>query len=228
MSAIVFDLDGTLIDSAPDICAAVNLMLADQNQAPLALRTVISFIGNGLPHLVGLVIKKTGLDMAQHNALTTTVLDHYTAGNSAKTILYPGVRTVLEALHRDGHYLGLCTNKPLAPARDILDHFDLTPLFSSVVGGDSLKTRKPDPAPLLATFDALVAGHPGTRTGLYVGDSEVDAETAQRAGIPFALFSEGYRKTPVADMPHDWLFSQFSALPEIVAGLTDQPGGGTG
>jgi phosphoglycolate phosphatase len=211
MSAIVFDLDGTLIDSAPDICAAVNKMLADQGHEPLNLKTVTSFIGNGLPNLVELVIGATGLDMALHDTLTSSVLAHYETTNGVETTLYPGVREVLTNLHRDGHKLGLCTNKILAPARNILVHFDLQDLFSAFIGGDSLEMRKPHPAPLLTTFKAL------GETGIYVGDSEVDAETAKRAGIPFALFTEGYRKTPVAVLPHQWSFSHFDALPAIVA-----------
>jgi phosphoglycolate phosphatase len=211
MSAIVFDLDGTLIDSAPDLRAAANGMLKDEGLKPLDLTTITSFIGNGLPNLVRLVIEARGLDMARHEALTANVLDHYAAGNGALTTLYPHVREVLETLHRDGHALGLCTNKPIAPTRDILEHFGLSNLFSATIGGDSLDRRKPHPAPLLATFQALGG------TGIYVGDSEVDAETAQRAKTPFALFTEGYRKMPVAALPHDWSFGDFLVLPAIVA-----------
>ena len=211
MSAIVFDLDGTLIDSAPDIRAAANGMLKEEGRDPLDLATITSFIGNGLPNLVGLVIEARRLDMARHEALTARVLDHYTAGNGALTKLYPNVRDVLETLHRDGHHLGLCTNKLIAPTRDILGHFGLTNLFRVVIGGDSLAERKPHPTPLLATFEAL--GSPG----IFVGDSEVDAETARRAKIRFALFTEGYRKTPVAALPHDWSFGDFLVLPAIVA-----------
>jgi phosphoglycolate phosphatase len=210
MSAIVFDLDGTLIDSAPDLRAAVNAMLRDQAQAPLDLATITSFIGNGVPQLVRLAMQARGLDMTRHEALTANMLNHYNAGNSALTTLYSGVREVLETLHRDGHHLGLCTNKPIAPTRDLLQHFDLTDLFSAIIGGDSLPERKPHAAPLLATFKALGG------SGIYVGDSEVDAQTAQNANIPFALFTEGYRKTPVAVLPHDWSFSSFTALPAII------------
>jgi len=211
MTPIVFDLDGTLIDSAPDLRAAVNLMLKEQGLDPLDMPSIISFIGNGLPNLVRLAMQARNIDMARHEALTENVLDHYQAGDSALTALYPGVREVLEILHRSGRALGLCTNKPIAPTREILEHFDLTHLFSAVLGGDSLATRKPHPDPLLATFKEL------GRPGIYVGDSEVDAETAQRAGIPFALFTEGYRKSPVALLPHNWSFSDFSSLTDIVA-----------
>ena len=217
MTAIVFDLDGTLIDSAPDLRAAVNMMLTGEGQAPLDLATITSFVGNGLPHLVKLAMGARAMDMTRAATLTQTVLEHYTAGNGALTTLYPDARAVLHALHGDGHRLGLCTNKPIAPARDILGHFGLTDLFSAVIGGDSLSTRKPDPAPLRATFEALGS------TGIYVGDSEVDAETARRAGVPFALFTEGYRKTPVEDLPHTWSFTNFASLPGIVVQSQNAP-----
>jgi len=206
MNTIVFDLDGTLIDSAPDLRAAVNAMLKDEGQEPFDLATVTSFIGNGIPTLVRLAMEARGLDMARHEALVVNMLAHYNAGKGALTTLYAGVREVLETLHRDGHALGLCTNKPTAPARDLLAQFELTGLFSAVVGGDSLPERKPHPAPLLATFEALGGN------GIYVGDSEVDAETAKRAKIPFALYTEGYRKTPVALLPHECAFSDFAAF----------------
>ncbi len=211
MNAIVFDLDGTLIDSAPDLGAAVNRMLADQALEPLDLPTITSFIGNGLPQLVRLAMMARAMDMTRHDALTEVVLGHYKAAAGAFTTLYPGVRAALNDLQQGGYALGLCTNKPIGPARDVLDQFDLNHLFGAVIGGDSLATRKPHPAPLLATFDALGA------SGIYVGDSEVDAETAQRAGVAFALYTEGYRKSPVAVLPHKWAFSDFAALPAIVA-----------
>ena len=211
MTAIVFDLDGTLIDSAPDLGAAVNRMLATEGLSALDQPTIISFIGNGLPRLVELAMAATGLAPDRHAELTQIVLDDYTANSGVLTVLYPGVMDVLEDLQKAGHVLGLCTNKPVAPTHDILEQYGLSPLFSAVIGGDSLPQRKPHPAPLAATFDAL------GQTGLYVGDSDVDAETAQRAGMPFALFTEGYRKVPVSELPHDWAFDSFTKLPAIVA-----------
>lgn len=214
-ATIAFDLDGTLIDSAPDIAHAVNEMLADEGAKALTLAEVTAFIGNGLPHLVALVIDARGLDMAKHDALTACVLAHYTGANSAYTVLYPQVRSALDALSASGHRLTLCTNKPERAARDVLAHFGLESLFGTVIGGDSLSTRKPDPAMLRAAL-----GENGPQ--IYVGDSEVDAETAQRAGVPFLLYSEGYRKSPAETLPHAARFDDFAQLAGLVAQLLAQ------
>ncbi|NEX48005.1 phosphoglycolate phosphatase [Rhodobacter sp. ETT8] len=209
---LVFDLDGTLVDSAPDIHAAVARMLAGEGLPPLDLATVTSFIGNGLPKLVERVIVRVGLDMRQHPRLTKATLHHYSAASSDLTRPYPGVVAALTALQQAGHLMGVCTNKPVAPARDVLRDLGLAPFFSAVIGGDSLPVAKPDPAPLHACIAALGGG-----PTLYIGDSEVDAATATAAGVPFALFTEGYRKTSVADLAPLMQFSDFDDLPFLLA-----------
>jgi phosphoglycolate phosphatase len=216
MATLAFDLDGTLIDSAPDLHLAINLTLKDAGVLPLSLREVTAFIGNGIPHLVRLAMAARGVDIARHAALVRAMAAHYDAVNGQLTVLYPSVTAVLETLKADGHRLVLCTNKPTAPARDILVHFGLTPVFDQIVAGDTLAVRKPNPAMLLACLPE--AG------GLYIGDSEVDAETARRAGVAFALFSQGYRKTPVDAMPHRFVFDAFPALVGIVADFVGDPG----
>lgn len=213
-AALVFDLDGTLIDSAPDIQAAVNHMLADQGQPALDLKTVTSFVGNGLPKLVERVLQHCNIDLQHHAALTQTTLTFYKQNAAARTRLYPGALPALEALKARGHPLGICTNKPEGPTRDILRAFALDPFFDAVIGGDTLAVRKPDPAPLFAAFEPL-----GGAKRIYVGDSEVDAETAARAKLPFFLFSEGYRKSPVQDLQHDIAFWDFAQLPDLIAGF---------
>ena len=203
---VVFDLDGTLIDSAPDIRAAANRMLADQGIAPLELGTIISFIGHGLPRLVEQIIEHVGLDMGHAEMLTDQVLRYYNAAPTELTKLYPGVMTCLTGLKLGGARMGLCTNKPLSATMEILGPMGLGDMFDIVIGGDSLGVKKPDPAPLLECFNVLGG------KGLYVGDSEVDAETAARAGVDFALFTQGYRKTPVAELPHSFAFDHFDQL----------------
>jgi len=211
---IVFDLDGTLIDSAPDIHAAAVKMLAGEGLEPLSLATIRSFIGNGIPHLVKLVMEKLAIEFSpsEHDRLTAIFVDFYNAAPADLTTVFPGLIDVLEALKAQGYVMGVCTNKPKAPAVAILEAFDLSQYFDVVFGGDALPQRKPDPAPLIACFDEM-----GTDQRLYVGDSEVDAETADRAAVPFAIYTEGYRKTPVEELVHTWAFADFSDLPAIIA-----------
>ncbi|WP_099828134.1 phosphoglycolate phosphatase [Oceaniglobus indicus] len=207
---IVFDLDGTLIDSAPDIAAAANATLGDIGVAPLPLAEIVSFIGNGASVLMQRVLAARDLDAALHETLYPAFLARYQDAVDL-TVLYPGVREMLDHLAREGHALRLCTNKPVAPTRAVLAHFGLDDTFAAVLGGDSLATRKPDPAPLHATIDALGGGET-----LYVGDSEIDAATAVNAGIRFALFTGGYRKAGIDEIPHAFLFDHHADLADIV------------
>lgn len=216
---IVFDLDGTLIDSAPDLHAAANRMLAEEGAAALSLDEVIGFIGNGIPTLVERVMRARGLDQERHSDLLARYRAFYDADAATLTRPYPGVVAALSTLARAGHQMGICTNKPEAPARSIIAGLDLAAFFPVIVGGDSCATKKPDPAPLVQTFARLGPESPGG--AVYVGDSEVDAETARAAGVPFLLFTEGYRKSRVEALPHHAAFSDFAALPAMVAALCE-------
>lgn len=213
---VVFDLDGTLIDSVPDIHAAVGRTLEGLGQPPLPLPVVRGFVGNGVPALIERVMAARGLapDPVARARLVEAFMGHYMAAPTALTRPYPGVVEALAALAGEGRALGLCTNKPEAATRAILDGLGLASAFAAVVGGDSLPVRKPDPAPLRLAAERL--GRPGV---LYVGDSEVDAETARRAGLPFLLFLGGYRRAPPEAMPHDAAFDDFRALPGLVRRL---------
>ena len=209
--AIVFDLDGTLIDSAPDIHAASNALLAEDGLPPLSLDEVRSFIGKGVPHLVTRVLEAVGepATAERHAAFVQRFEARYETAVGL-TRPYPGVVSALQALADEGFVLGICTNKPVGPTRAVLDHLGLTPFFGVIVGGDSLALRKPDPAPLRAAFAALPAP-----PVLYVGDSEVDAETAAALPVDLALYTQGYRKAPVSDLPHRFAFDHFDDLPAI-------------
>jgi len=211
---LVFDLDGTLIDSAPDLHAAAVRLLAREGLPPLSLDTVRSFIGNGVPVLVERVMDAAGLDASGRDRLVSAFLEDYSAHATDLTRPYPGVAEALLELKQAGFAMAVLTNKPASPARQILADLDLAQFLDDVVGGDSLGTRKPDPAGLHHLQDALGGGQL-----VFVGDSEVDAETAVRGGLPFALFSEGYRKRPVAEIPHRVLFSAFHDLPDLVGDL---------
>jgi phosphoglycolate phosphatase len=211
--AIVFDLDGTLIDSAPDIHAAANKVFEAKGLQPFSFAVVRGFIGNGVGVLVSRLLQSQGLDGAGplHAELVESFVKLYEEAFDL-TSLYPGVLQALDTLAAEGHRLGICTNKPAVPARAALRHFGLDRHMQVVIGGDSLAQRKPDPAPLHAALAALGAG-----PALFVGDSEVDAETAKSAGVALALYTEGYRKTLPEAMDAKLIFSDYGTLPRLVA-----------
>lgn len=207
-AAVIFDLDGTLIDSVPDIHAAANRVFGRRGIA-FTRAEVQGFVGRGAPNLVARLAEARGV-AAEFDALLVEFLQDYESAQGLTT-LYPGARAALEALAQAGYRLGLCTNKPLAPTRAVLRHFGLEALFPVVIGGDSLAVKKPDPAPLRAALAALGGG-----AAVFVGDSEVDAETAEAAAMPFLLYTEGYRKTAVEALPHSAAFSDFNSLLALV------------
>ena len=213
MARIVFDLDGTLVDSAPDIRAVANSVLAEEGRAPLSLAETVAFIGEGTSVFVARMRAARDIPETEQERLHAAFLPRY-QGAVHLTEMYDSVTEALRALADAGHVLGLCTNKPEGPADAVLRHFGLTGFFATRIGGDSLATRKPDPAPLHAALDAL-----GDGPSLYVGDSETDAETAARADVPFLLFTRGYRKAAVESLPHRARFDDWAALPGLVAAL---------
>lgn len=208
---VIFDLDGTLIDSAPDIHATANLVLADEGLPGLDLATVRGFVGRGVPHLVDRLLEAHGISDPDRAArMIGNLVARYEDAVSL-TVPYPAVVDTLERLRARGDILGICTNKPLAPAMAVLRHLRLHGYFDAVIGGDCGLPRKPDPAPLLETLSRLGGGR-----AAYVGDSEVDAETAQAAELPFLLFTEGYRHAAPDTLPHRGLFSDFRVLPDLL------------
>ncbi|MEQ9487837.1 MAG: phosphoglycolate phosphatase [Alphaproteobacteria bacterium] len=212
MPAIVFDLDGTLVDSAPDLHMAAVIMAGSLGIAEPTLKEVTSYIGNGIPMLVRRCLTAAGI--AENDEIldqaVKVFMESYGRAPADLTVPYPGVADALTVLSGSGAPLGVCTNKAEAMATLVLEGTGLLPFFDVVIGGDRLAWRKPDPRPLTQAVSDLG----GTVSeSIYVGDSEVDAETAKAAGIRFALYSGGYRKTPVSELPHDFLFEKFADLP---------------
>lgn len=214
-AAVIFDLDGTLVDSAADIAAAVNRMLAGIGEPPMPVAEVQSYVGNGAPALlVARVLAARRIAPARHAALTAALLADYAANPGDAGSLYSGALAALDALAAQGLRLGLCTNKPIGPTRLLLGRAGLGGCFHAVIGGDSLPQRKPDPAPLLTVWRA-----PGTAAAIYVGDSGVDDATARAAGLPFVFHSGGYLNAPRESIDPIAEFADFGQLPAIVSRL---------
>jgi phosphoglycolate phosphatase len=210
VKAVIFDLDGTLIDSAPEIHGAVNAVLKHYNLGALTPDQVRGFVGNGAQVLIAKCL--AAVEAPDFPPLRKVIYDDFISLYEVSftlTTIYPGVLAMLETLATRGHKLGICTNKPESATRTILRHFGLD--FPVIIGGDTLPQRKPDPAPLHKAHDMLGGG-----PVIFVGDSEVDAETAQNAALPFALFTRGYRNTAVADMAHDIAFEDHLQFPNMI------------
>lgn len=209
---VVFDLDGTLLDSAPDIAEALNALFRDLSLPPVELDLIRTMIGEGAPVLLARALAHVGSDLKADD-LMPRYLVHYDAHATGKTIVYPQVLDTLAALRALGCRLGVCTNKPYRATRIVLGAYGFDPLVEAVVGGDSLPQRKPAPEPLLHVIDALGAT---TETAVLVGDSAVDVACAKAAGVPCIIIPSGYgTHPPQAEV----VAERFADLPEIIERL---------
>ncbi|HZF36269.1 MAG TPA: phosphoglycolate phosphatase, partial [Candidatus Angelobacter sp.] len=195
-NVLIFDLDGTLIDSAPDLHRSLNAVLAEQSRPPVPLAGIRAMVGDGAAKLVERGFADTGaaVEPMALPDLVQRFLVHYSAGRHALTTAFPGVAETLATLRQRGCRLGVCTNKPYAPTMEILELLGLSGLFGAVTGGDSLPVRKPDPGHLLGTLNLLGAA---AEHAVMIGDSANDVAVARAAGVPAVVVRYGYTRTPV-------------------------------
>jgi phosphoglycolate phosphatase len=205
---VAFDLDGTLADTAPDIAAAVNHMLADFGRPPLDEAAITPMIGDGAKNLLRRALAATGeAPDALVEQAYPRYLDHYADNICERTTRFPAVEPALDELAALGVRLAICTNKAERLTRLLLAALGWTERFPTMIGGDTLPVRKPDPLPLLET----VARAGGGRAA-YVGDSIFDAETARAAGLPFVAVSFGFRDRPIEALGADAVIDSYAAL----------------
>ena len=214
--SIVFDLDGTLVDSAPDLHYCTNILMNEMGLPKLGLPTVTGFIGHGVGPLVDSALKANGAGQSGVRLAKTIArfTDIYAADPAKFCRPFNGVMDTLAALKQDGHKLAICTNKAYRLARLVVDAVGLDEFCPVLIGGDSLPQRKPDPAPLYECVRQL-----GDDFCIYVGDSETDAGTAQNADAPFMLHTKGYRKTPVHELYHTAKYSDWAEFLPLLKGL---------
>ena len=213
--AVLFDLDGTLVDSAPDIHAAMNIVLAQDRLGPLTLDQVKSMIGHGVRKLVERAYAACGRPLAG-DALDEPFLrmmDVYGSNLTKLTVLMPGVADALDACDAAGLRMGVVTNKPQGPTEIILRHFGLHERFGVVVGGDAGYEKKPAPDMLLAALSRL-----GTAPGaaMMIGDSGADVQSARNAQIGVVVVEGGYTTVPVTELGADRVIRSLSDLPGIL------------
>src|SRR5690349_11392373 len=210
--AILFDLDGTLVDSVPDLAAAVNGLLAELGRPALSLAQVTSMVGDGTAALVERALAASGAGTPLRPALDR-FLALYEADPTRLTRPYAGVPAVLDQLAAAGWRLGVCTNKPERATRAVLAGLDLERFFTTVLGGDSGPTRKPDPGPLRTALDHLGSA-PGAAA--MVGDHRNDVVAAQAAGLPVVFARYGYGAATLAGLNPDAAIDRFAELPQAL------------
>jgi phosphoglycolate phosphatase len=215
---ILCDLDGTLVDSAPDLAAALNRLLAGAGRNTLAQPAVRRFIGDGTRKLVERGFAATGapLAAAELDAALARFMADYSAHATDSTRPYPGVVETLERLREDGVVLGLCTNKPEGATRSMLEALGLAAFFSGISAGDSCAARKPDPGHVL---DALARIDADPARTAMVGDSEHDIAAGRAAGLKTIVVTYGYAREPYATMGATRMIGRFDELPAALAAM---------
>jgi phosphoglycolate phosphatase len=216
--AIVFDLDGTLIDSAGDIADALNACLADERLPPFDEPAVVTMIGGGARVLVERALLRIGRsgDLALTDRLHRAFETRYAALGAGRSAPFPGAVELLADLTAAGVALGICTNKPQAITRSVLDQLELTRWFAVIVGETPERPRKPHPAMLLAAIEGLSAA---IADAVMIGDSAADVGTARAAGVPVVAVSFGYTTTPPAALGADLLIDRLADLPGALSRL---------
>lgn len=212
MDLVVFDLDGTLIDSKLDLALAVNATRAHMAMGPLDVATISTYVGNGAPVLIRRALGEQATQSEVDEALEF-FLEYYRAHPLIHTRLYPGVQESLDRLCAAGKRLAILTNKPVAISRDIVDGLGIGSRFFRVYGGNSFDFKKPHPIGL----ETLISEARADRTHtLMVGDSSVDIQTARNAGVRSCGVTYGFAPDSLDDPRPDLLASTFEELTRLI------------
>jgi phosphoglycolate phosphatase len=217
-AVIAFDLDGTLIDTAPDLVGTLNVLLAEERLPTLNLAEVRIMIGRGAMAMLerGFAAAGETLTPERRPILFERFIDLYTARIADESRPFPGLIEALDDLAAAGATLAVCTNKRTSLSVALLDALGLSARFAAIVGPDAAPAAKPDARHLLAAIEAA-----GGRAdhALMIGDSQTDFDAARNAGVPVALVTFGYTEVPVADLGADALIDHFSELPGVACRL---------
>ncbi len=215
--AVLFDLDGTLVDTAEDLCGALNRALKSVGRPPVTVQQVRGMIGGGLPNLVMKGLEATGgrIQGARFDELVKNARADYEEHVADKSKPYPGVLEALRGLAQRGCKMGVCTNKPTAASKKLLAALGLSKYLTVVVGGDSLPVKKPHPQ--MARELLKILGDIEPEAAVLVGDSETDVKLARAAGLPVILVEGGYSEIAAKDLGADLVICGFPQLNDKLA-----------
>jgi len=218
LPVIVFDLDGTLADTAYDIIATLNFILDREGLEPIPLAQARDLIGHGSRALLqrGFALQHREIGPEKLDRLFAEFLTHYAQHLVDETRLFPGAEAALERLSGVGHKLAVCTNKHEVPSRDLLTRLGVAPLFAAICGRDTFPFCKPDPRHLTQTVK--LSG--GDGRAIMVGDSKTDIDTARAAGLPVIAVPFGYSDTPVIELSPDMVVTHFDEIDAAIGELS--------
>jgi phosphoglycolate phosphatase len=218
LGTIVFDLDGTLVDTAPDLIAALNYILEREGMPPVPLQSARTMIGAGARRLLerGLELDGRALTVADIDKLTADFIDYYAAHIADASRPFEGLEAALDDLATRGYRFAVCTNKLEWLSKRLLDRLGLSGRFAAICGADTFGVSKPDPAILQQTV-ARAGGQ--LSQAIMVGDAGPDVGVARRAGIPVIGVAFGYTEVPMAELKPDRLIDRMSQLGEAVESL---------
>jgi phosphoglycolate phosphatase len=215
---VVFDLDGTLVDTAADLINALNFVLGREGLPPVPVHSARNMIGAGARRLIerGLELEGRIASPDDITRLTGDFIDYYAAHIADVSRPFPGLESALDDLAASGYRFAVCTNKLEGLSKLLLDQLGLSPRFSAICGADTFGVSKPDPAILQQTI-ARAGGKPSG--AIMVGDAGPDIGVARRAGIPVIGVDFGYTEVPIAELKPDRLISHMRDLPAAVESL---------
>lgn len=216
LPALVFDFDGTLIESAPLIQVCLNEILAQHDRPALTVPQVEKMIGEGVRFLVERGFEATGGLPDDFDDVLARFIDLYNNAPIDKTPVYDGVPETLDRLHAAGHVMAVCTNKLYKPTIKILEGLDYMRYFEVVAGGDTFPVRKPDPGHLLGVLERLGVER---EAAIMIGDSPNDIDCAIAAGVRSVAVSYGYTRVPAAELGANLLIDRFGDLPDAIGKL---------
>jgi phosphoglycolate phosphatase len=218
MCTIVFDLDGTLVDTAPDLISTLNFVLAGERLPPVAYNDARRMIGGSARRMIerALIAKGRNVPGAELNRMFRIFIDHYGAHIADRSRPFPHLESVLQRFGGEGCRLAVCTNKLEWLSRRLLDALNLSRYFAAICGQDTFGIQKPDPQMLRLTIRR--AGGEAQRA-IMIGDSMTDVRTARAANVPVIAVDFGYSEVAPAALDADRLISSYTELPQAIAAV---------